>query len=335
MSTPEHPFAQYIRILGKGPHLSRHLTEDEALAAARMVMADEIEPVQLGAFLCLMRVRSETPEELAGLVRAARETFAMPADAPKVDLDWPSYAGKKNRQPWFLLSAVLLAGSGTRIFMHGAGEHTAGRVYTEPVLRALGFGPARSLDEAAAHIAARNFAFLPLTGLSPRLAWLMSLKPVIGLRSPIHTAVKALNPFDAPCQVIGVAHPPYRALHQETARVLGQKRLAVFKGDGGEAERRPEKQCDVALSIDGETSDETWSPLLPTSNLPHDETIEPARLRDVWRGEDTDATGEALVTGTAAILLKLLGRARTQQEAQTLAETLWAGRDRARLDGAA
>ncbi|HEC14206.1 MAG TPA: glycosyl transferase, partial [Rhodospirillales bacterium] len=34
--TEEHPFAQYVRIIGKGPNLSRPLTEDEMLSATRM-----------------------------------------------------------------------------------------------------------------------------------------------------------------------------------------------------------------------------------------------------------------------------------------------------------
>ena len=47
----EHPFAQFVRIIGKGPKLSRPLTEDEMLEAARMILAGDVEPLQLGAFL--------------------------------------------------------------------------------------------------------------------------------------------------------------------------------------------------------------------------------------------------------------------------------------------
>ena len=54
--TTEHPFAQYVRIIGKGPHLSRPLTQDEMQEAARMIMAGDVEPLQLGAFLCILRV---------------------------------------------------------------------------------------------------------------------------------------------------------------------------------------------------------------------------------------------------------------------------------------
>ncbi|MDD1610672.1 MAG: glycosyl transferase, partial [Methylococcaceae bacterium] len=54
---PEHPFADIIRILGKGKKGSRPLTQEEAYRAMRMILADEVLPIQLGAFLMLMRVK--------------------------------------------------------------------------------------------------------------------------------------------------------------------------------------------------------------------------------------------------------------------------------------
>ena len=74
---PEHRFAEYIRIIGKGKKGSRPLTQEEAYQAMKMILANEVEPIQLGAFLMLMRVKEETPEELAGFVLAARENHAI------------------------------------------------------------------------------------------------------------------------------------------------------------------------------------------------------------------------------------------------------------------
>jgi len=294
-------------------------------------MEERIEPIQLGAFLCLMRLMGETPEELAGLVRAARASLAPRATAIAVDLDWPAYAGKRNRLPWFLLSALLLAGAGIRVVMHGGAEHTAGRQFTEAALASLGVKAARTTDEAGAHIAARGFAYLSLAAINVRLGELLTLKPIIGLRSPFHTVAKALNPFDAPCQMIGVAHPPYRALHQRAGMLLGQKRLAVFKGDGGEAERRPEKPLEVA-SVEGAVlAEETWPPLLDVTSLPHEDAADLARLPTLWRGLISDPAAEAMIAGTAAVALKALGRGPTQIEAQSLADRMWAERDRRAL----
>ncbi|MBF0372177.1 MAG: glycosyl transferase family protein [Alphaproteobacteria bacterium] len=325
----EHPFAQYVRILGKGPHLSRPLTLDETRAAARMVIDGAVDPVQLGAFLCLLRVKTETPDEVAGFVLAARDAIARPAELPHVDLDWSSYAGKSRQLPWFVLSALLLARNGVRVGMHGTEKHTAGRVYTRETIEALGLPVATSMAEAGRHLAAANFCYLPLEYLSPRLHEIMGLRSLLGLRSPIHTIARMLNPFGAPASLMSVFHPNYRDVHQEAARMMGQPRMAVFKGEGGEVERRPEKPC-VVRTLDGE---EEWPALLPDSAQAHEGSMDLGRLMAVWRGEADEPYAVATITGTAAVALKLIGRANTIADAEALARALWDGRRREGLAG--
>ena len=64
----EHPFAQFIRIIGKGKNGARSLTFEEAYEAFSMILKDEVLDVQLGAFLMLLRVKEESVDELAGFV---------------------------------------------------------------------------------------------------------------------------------------------------------------------------------------------------------------------------------------------------------------------------
>ena len=100
----EHPFAPFIRILGKGKNGSRSFTIDEAYEAMTMVLEDKVTAEQLGAFLMLLRVKEETPEEVAGFVRAIRN-YLKQDKTPHADLDWSSYAGKRRHSPWYVLSA--------------------------------------------------------------------------------------------------------------------------------------------------------------------------------------------------------------------------------------
>ncbi|MGC3400240.1 hypothetical protein ACPTE5_30055, partial [Pseudomonas aeruginosa] len=93
-----------------------------------MLLDEKVEDTQLGAFLMLLRHKEESPEELAGFTEAVRERLNAPA--LNVDIDWPTYAGKKRHLPWYLLAAKCLAQNGVRILMHGGGAHTAGRLYT-------------------------------------------------------------------------------------------------------------------------------------------------------------------------------------------------------------
>ena len=139
----DHPFAHYVRTLGRGPARSRHLTQDEAREAMTCVFRDEAEPLQVGAFLLLLRYRGEDAAELAGFVEAARETMQRPAGASGAELDWPSYADRHRQQPYFVLAARLLADHGVKVLMHGIAGYAEGYAPTRPALEALGVGYVR------------------------------------------------------------------------------------------------------------------------------------------------------------------------------------------------
>jgi len=328
----EHPFAQYVRILGKGKRGSRGLTQEEAYDAMRMVLNNEIEQCQLGAFLMLLRVKEETPEEVAGFVQACKDSFQVPANSVDVDLDWSSYAGKRRQLPWYLLAALLLADSGIKVFMHGAEGHTAGRVYTRDALKVLHLPFATSFEEASEQIKANNFSYLPLEYMSPLMHDIIQLRPLLGLRSPVHTVARMFNPFNAPYEIQGIFHPPYSDTHQKAALLLEQAHLSVLKGEGGEVERNPDNPVLVKSVHEGELSEEEWPAMFAGPRHLKDEEMDLNRLLPVWQGKDQDEYGIAAITGTAAIALKLMGKVSTTGEAESKARELWANRNVSRFD---
>ena len=330
----EHPFAQYVRILGKGRKGSRGLTQEEAKETFRMILHDEVTPEQLGAYLMLMRVKEETPEEVAGAALAVRDYLSVPADAPTVDLDWSSYAGKKRQLPWFLLSTLTLADNGITVFMHGASGHTNGRVYTKNVLSNLGLEPCESIDQACAQLKKNRFAYLDIEVLCPKLHTIIELRPFLGLRSPVHTIARMINPFNAPYVMQGIFHPGYQPTHQQAAILLKQPHLAVIKGDGGEIERNPDVECLVQNVVDGEMFDETWPAMFKRRHV-KDEEMNPQRLGKLWRGEIEDEYASAAVIGTLAITLKMMGKADTQEAAEIMATEMWTQRAKDKYGAAA
>jgi len=330
----DHPFAQYVRLLGRGRKKSRSLTEDEAYAAQSMILRGEVEPLQLGAFLMLLRVKEETPEEVAGFVRAVRDSLILPDPMPSVDLDWSTYAGKRRQLPWFILSALLLAQNGVRIFMQGTEGHTPGRVYTRETLESLGVPTANNFDEVASHLAARNFAYLPLQEMCPMLHEIIEYRPLLGLRSPAHTVGRMINPLRAPYLLQGIFHVGYMSTHQEAARLMGEPHMAVFRGEGGEIERNPSKPVKVQTVHDGVLGEETWPAILDDPRHPTDQEMDIGRLGAIWRGEQVDEYATAAITGTMALALKIMGRADAQEQALAMARGMWDARP-TELPGAA
>ncbi|MBY0432194.1 MAG: glycosyl transferase, partial [Rhodospirillales bacterium] len=126
-----------------------------------------------------------------------------------------------------------------------------------------------------------------------------------------------------PASMMSVFHPPYREVHRDAALLLGDPRIAVFKGEGGEAERRPEKPCLVQVLEDGRVLDEEWPALLPDAPTMHDQAMDIGRLAAIWRGETEDAYATATVIGTTAVALRLLGKGRAYAEAQDVAQEMW------------
>src|SRR3546814_9600440 len=118
LETPaEHPFAAFVRILGKGKRGARDLTREEAREAMGMLLDGKVEDAQLGAFLMLLRHKEESPDELAGFTQAVRERVQAPTIP--VDIDWPTYAGNKRHLPWYMLADQCLAANGIRNILHG------------------------------------------------------------------------------------------------------------------------------------------------------------------------------------------------------------------------
>lgn len=309
--------ARYIHAMGRGPGRARNLTGAEAEDAMRLILSGAADPHAIGALLMLMRYRGETPEEIAGFVRALRNT--LPA-LPQTDLDWPSYAAGRSRGlPWFLLAARLVALSGQRVLLHGWNSHQADGADIRAALAIVGIAQARSVADAARLLDRDNIAYLPLECFAPRALELLRLRQVLGLRSCINTVCRVLNPALAPAAVQGVFHPPYLALQQAVGAVLGQPRLCILKGGGGEFERNPSKPVTLFRLVGGAAQETLLPPALPQAQRLSDLPYPPQALADLWSGALRDPFAEAIVTGTAQAALLATGAGQD-------ATTLWANR---------
>lgn len=329
-----HPFARFIQILGKGRNGLRPLTQDEAYEAMSMIACYDVEPEQIGAFLMLMRVKEATSEEVAGFTRALRES--MPTSAPVVSpaIDWAAYAGKKRQLPWFVLAALTLSRRGYPVFMHGMSRNDE-RVYVPEALDALDMDAAGSVQEAETQLRDTGFTYLPISKLSPLTAQLIVTRDLLGLRSPLQTVARMLNPLQAPLSLMGVFHPNFAAIHQQAALLLGQPRTLICKGEGGEFERIPDR----AVELNGVNGDEAWLDTWPTLMKPGEqlrqERLNLYHFRAVWDGEVVDPYAELAVTGTLALVLRALDLAENADTAHEMAAEWWRQRHQFRLQSEA
>ncbi|KPX29089.1 MULTISPECIES: glycosyl transferase family protein [Pseudomonas syringae group] len=321
--TPEeHPFAVFVRILGKGKRGARNLTREEAREAMGMLLDEKVEDTQLGAFLMLLRHKEESPEELAGFTEALRERLNAPPI--KVDIDWPTYAGKKRHLPWYLLAAKCLAQNGVKILLHGGGAHTAGRLYTEQLLGLLNIPLCRNWAAVDSSLEQGNLAFIPLADWAPQLQRMIDLRNTLGLRSPIHSLARILNPLQARCGLQSIFHPGYQSVHRDASSLLGDNAIVV-KGDGGEIEINPDTISHLYGTTAGQPWDEEWPALSPRRHV-KPATLDSQQLLALWRGEIEDSYPQLALISTMALALRGLGVAR--EEAFEQARVFWDRRDK-------
>jgi anthranilate phosphoribosyltransferase len=110
--------------------------------------------------------------------------------------------------------------------------------------------------------------------------------------------------------------------------------MAVVKGDGGEIERNPDMKCLVQSVHEGEMMDEEWPPMFKKRHV-KDDTLDIANLIALWRGEIEYEYGTGAVIGTAAITLKMMGKANSIGDAETLAKQMWENRTKEKYSNAA
>lgn len=317
-----HRFAKYIQILGKGKNGMRPLTQEEAYEAMQMIACYDVEPEQLGAFLMLMRVKEETAEEVAGFARAIRESIPLYQAQSTPAIDWAAYAGKKRQLPWFVLAALILAKRGYPVFMHGMTRDDE-RVYVPEVLDALEIDMALSLSEAETHLSTTGFAYLPISKLSPLTSELIETRELFGLRPPLHTVARMLNPMSAPLSVMGVFHPNYAEIHQLAAVLLGQPNTIICKGEGGEFERVPDRSVEMYGVTDGVAWNETWDAKIKAGSILRPERLNLGNFLSVWHGDVEDAYGELAVSNTLAWIIRALNIESDQEKAYQLGLQWW------------
>ena len=240
--------SQYLKVIGRGKVGARNLPRDQATDLMGQVLDGTASDLEVGAFCIAMRVKGETPEEMAGFLDAVHERLEMlPASThPLVVL--PSYNGARKLPVLTPLLALLLAREGVPVLVHGTATEDR-RVSSQDVLAQLGIAALQEVDE----IDAGSVAFAPTALLLPGLERLLDVRRTLGLRNSAHSLVKLMDPL-APVAgdslIVGsYTHPEYAESMAATIALTGADAL-LLRGTEGEpvADPRRTPQMDGFLS---------------------------------------------------------------------------------------
>ena len=221
--------SHYIKDIGRGKDGARALSRAQAADLMGQVLDRQISDLELGAFCIAMRIKGETPDEMAGFLDAthARLNKVHTGLVPTVVL--PSYNGARKLPVLTPLLALLLARKGVAVVVHGAATEDK-RVSSQSVFAHLGVHATEHVGIAVAG----QVQLIPTNLLNAGLERLLAVRRVVGLRNPGHSLVKLMNPCDGTALVVGsYTHPEYLQSMSATFALTGQHAL-LLRGTEGE-----------------------------------------------------------------------------------------------------
>ncbi len=253
--------AHYIKEIGRGKEGARSLTREQAADLLGQVLDAQVSDLEVGAFCIAMRIKGESPQEMAGFLDAVHARMQLvQSDQPVVVI--PSYNGARKLPGLTTLLAALLAREGAQrgfaVLVHGCTSEAV-RVPTQDVFEAVfssffkqngqvaGMESAQSAIKSIVSSAAIQQGipmFAATQQLSPALHRLLQIRRTIGLRNPSHSLVKLMNPTNRANALIisSYTHPEYLESMTETLQLTGSHAM-LLRGTEGEsvadARRRP------------------------------------------------------------------------------------------------
>jgi anthranilate phosphoribosyltransferase len=282
------PIAHYIKVIGRGKDGARPISREQAADLLGQVLDGTVSDLEIGAFCLAMRIKGETPEEMAGFLEAVQQRLSpLPAsDRPTVVL--PSYNGARKLPLLTPLLALLLAREGLPVLVHGTPTEST-RVFVSEVLLALDI----RAQVAIKTIAPGEVAFIPTELLCPALKRLLDVRRVVGLRNPAHSLVKIMNPLakglGKALVVSSYTHPEYALSMAQTFELVRANAL-LLRGTEGEvvadARRMPQMEAFIrgqrSLLQDAQAGTLATLPDLPSTV---DAAGTAAYIRSVMAGE--------------------------------------------------
>jgi anthranilate phosphoribosyltransferase len=239
--------AAAIELAAGGASLPAPLAE----AAMEELMDGAAPPVQVAALLAMLRLRGETPEEVAAFARVMRAR-AVPVEAPDgaVDLCGTGADGLGTFNI-STLAAFVVAGAGVPVAKHGNRAITS-RAGSADVVEALGIPLDPGPEAVARSIRETGFGFIFAPAYHPAMKHAMPIRREL----PMRTVFNLLGPLSSPArvrrQLLGVAEERLVPLIAGALSRLEADRALVVHGADGSDELSLAGPNTAVLVEDGE-----------------------------------------------------------------------------------
>jgi anthranilate phosphoribosyltransferase len=209
-----------------------NLTFNEAYNVAITLLQKDNDPIDIAALLVGLRVKGESPEELAGFAKALKDT-CVKVSLKTCAIDTAGTGGdEQNTLNVSTAAALVAAAAGAKVLKHGniAVSSSSG---SADFLKALGFNINLPPEALADMVEKHGFAFAFAPKYHPAMANVMPIRKRLGIKTIFNFIGPLANPGNIKRQVIGVASPELMKPLSEAILFLNLEHVMLVHGEPG------------------------------------------------------------------------------------------------------
>jgi anthranilate phosphoribosyltransferase len=304
--------------------MKEDLSQEQARAAMEQILAGEATPSQISALAIALRMKGETPEEIAGMAQAMRQRLPVIHTRRSPLLDTCGTGGDNSGT--FNISttvALVTASCGVAVAKHG-NRAMSSRTGSADVLETLGVRIDLTPESAGRSLDLVGITFLFAANYHAALRHASAPRREIGVRTFFNILGPLTNPAGATMQLLGVFSDHLVRSAADVLQRLGSERAWVVHGRDGLDELTVFDVTHVAELRDGKVREFEVDPKsLGLARAHRDEiaggdaAVNAAKVRAVLSGE-TGAARDIVLLNTAAALV-VSASAKTLEEGVTRA----------------
>lgn len=221
--------SQAIARITEGESLDR----EESRALMLFIMRGEASDAQIASLLTALKMRGETPEEIAGFAQGMRESAVRiePAATPLVDTCGTGGDGQRTFNV-STAAAFIIAGAGVPVAKHG-NRGVSSPCGSADVLEALGVNIDMEPEATRACIEEVGIGFLFAPRFHPAMRHVMRARKEMGIPTAFNLLGPLANPAGAEVQLLGVSRKEKGPLLARALAEIGTKRAMVVHGEDG------------------------------------------------------------------------------------------------------
>jgi anthranilate phosphoribosyltransferase len=212
----------------------REIFHDEMLHIMRLIMAGEMSPVLMSAFIAALRVKKETIGEITAAAQVMREFSTKVEVADRQHLVDIVGTGGDGSHTFNIstCSMFVAAAAGAKVSKHGS-RSVSSKSGSADVLESLGVSINLTPAQIAQCIAQVGIGFMFAPNHHPAMKNVAPVRKELGVRTIFNILGPLTNPAGAPNILMGVFHPDLVGIQVRALERLGADHAMVVYGRDG------------------------------------------------------------------------------------------------------